>query len=273
MSLAEDTLVKPEVRLTDAVDLLRSCAAESVAVLPTDPPYGVSYQSNRRKETKTKPIAGDWNFPVGELFTETARVLRKDGAMWLFTRWDVYPLWARLVPATLKLVNLVVWDKGNHTAGDLTGNLGFRWEGIMLLRRADGRLKIRGKRHPNLWEFPRVPAARAIHPAEKPVDLLVRAIGMFSDAGDLVVDPFCGSGATGEAAVRLKRRVLLGDNDAAYVRAAQQRLGLPVTAPQPTRTAATMPLRAPEVCLDALEGLHPEDIREVAALIAAHRAG
>ena len=262
-----------EVAQADAVDLLHLCQDGEVGVLLTDPPYGVSYQSNRRKETKTKPIAGDWNFPVGELFTETARVLRKDGAMWLFTRWDVYPLWARLVPATLKLVNLVVWDKGNHTAGDLTGNLGFRWEGIMLIRKAAGRLRVRGKRWPNLWEFPRVPAGKAQHPAEKPVDMLVRAIEMFSDPGDLVVDPFCGSGATGEAAQRCGRRAWLGDNDPAYVAVAQERCGLPVTVAVPVAPQqGTGQVDTFTPCLDVLDGLHPEDIVAVATYLREQRA-
>jgi site-specific DNA-methyltransferase (adenine-specific) len=252
-----------EVRRQDAVELLASLPEGSVACVLTDPPYGISYQSNRSVSAgKSKPVAGDWNFDLTAFLDECARVLRPDGCVWVFTRWDVYPLWCRSIPPTLKVQNFVVWVKDNHTAGDLTGNLGYKWEGVMLLSRAPslgGRLRLRSGRMANVWEFARVPHARMTHPTEKPIALLRQAIVCFTDPGDLVVDPFCGSGSTGEAALESGRRVLLGDIDPEYIQLARKRVGLPVeeVPPAPIREVAG----DIEADLSLLEGVHPEELR------------
>lgn len=241
----------------DALALLGEQGDGTAQLIVTDPPYGISYQSNHRKAGKPAPIARDWNFQIGPLLDEVARVLVPGGAAFVFTRWDVYPLWARSVPPGLKLANRITWVKDNHSAGDLEGNFGFKTEDIMFL--VKGRHRLRGRRWSNVWEFPRVPAARQIHPAEKPVPLLRRAIESSSDPGDLVIDPFCGSGATGEAAAECGRRALLGDTDPDVVHRARMRLGLPVDlAHKPL--VRLVPDREPELCLDALDGLHPEDV-------------
>lgn len=257
-----------EVRLQDATALLRSLKAESVAAVIADPPYGIRYQPRRQQDGMTA-IAGDWQFRVGPFFRDVERALCPGGAAYVFTRWDVYPSWRDAIPGGLVLKNLIVWDKGNHTSGDLAGNFGFRWEAIMFL--AKGRHELRGKRHPNVWTFPRVPAARAIHLAEKPVPLLRRAIEASTDPGDLVVDPFCGSAATAVAAAECGRRAIVGDNDPRCVRAARHRLGLPLDdlpddAPEP-------PAEVPKSALDLsiLDGIHPEDLAELVAQIRANR--
>lgn len=249
-----------EYRQQSADDLMGSLEANSVQMVLTDPPYGVSYQSNRSIQ-KRKPISNDWNFQIGPFLQAAERILKEGGVCYLFTRWDIYPLWVRNLPPGLALKNFIVWNKDNHSSGDLTGNFGFKWEGIMML--VKGRHVLRGSRWSNVWDFPRVPFKQQRHPAEKPVALLRRAIEASSDPGDLVVDPFAGSGATGEAALLTGRNALLGDIDADYVRKGRERLGLTVEdlpAPTITRVVET----DPTVCLDALEGLHPEEIRSVA---------
>lgn len=51
------------------------------------------------------------------------------------------------------------------------------------------------------------------HPTQKPHSLMLELVGLFSDPGELILDPYCGSGATGAAALELGRRVILADND------------------------------------------------------------
>lgn len=254
-----------ETRLQDARALLASLADDSLPLLVTDPPYGISYQSNHRKEGKSAPIAADWEFQIHPFFHELSRVLQPGGAAYVFTRWDVYPDWARAVPSGLEIKNFIIWNKNNHSAGDLSGNFGFKYEGLMFL--VKGRHRLRGSRWPNVWDFPRVSATHQIHPAEKPVALLQRAIEASSDPGDLVVDPFCGSGSTGEAALLSGRRSLLGEIDKRVLRAARKRLGLtedPNLLDPPTSNPPTD--RDMEVCLDVLEGLHPEDLLVLAEM-------
>lgn len=245
-----------EVRRQDAVEMLRSLPDESVNMVLTDPPYGISYQSNW-SEVKTAPIAGDHQFNPGILLDEIVRVLKNDSAAFLFTRWDVYPEWYRSVPTELNVKNLIVWNKDNHSSGDLFGDFGAKWEGLMFI--VKGRPKLRGYRHNNVWDFPRMSRKGQRHPAEKPVALLRRAIESFTDEDDLVVDPFCGSGSTAEAAFGIGRRALVGDIDQQYVKIARQRLGL--TDDSPSELPSRPLDREVLINLSALDGLHPEDVR------------
>lgn len=69
------------------------------------------------------------------------------------------------------------------------------------------------------------------HPTQKPVALYEYLIRTYTQPGDLVVDPFAGSGTTGVAARNLGRRYILGDITPEYVDIARQRLALPFTLP------------------------------------------
>ena len=123
-----------------------------------------------------------------------------------------------------------------------------------------GRHHLRGPRWPNVWEFARVPFGRSRHPAEKPVPLLQRAIESSSDRDALVVDPFCGSGSTAEAAIRSGRRALIGDVDRRWLRECLDRLSLSprpeFNDPQPINLGD----RPTSIDLSLLEGVHPEDL-------------
>jgi site-specific DNA-methyltransferase (adenine-specific) len=246
----------------EANDLMRSLEAASVQVIVADPPYGIAYHSNRYvNKNPHAPVARDWNFQIGPFLNAAARALCDGGALYLFTRWDVYPLWASAIAPPLELKNVIVWVKDNHSAGDLIGDFGNKYEQIMML--VKGRHKRRGHRWSNVWEFPRVPAKKLLHPTQKPVDLVRRAVEASSDVGGMVVDPFCGSGTTGEAAAACGRLALVGDIDPSMIRIACKRLGLAV--PEGVEEA---PPAAPPECpvfgavppAPHLWGVHPEDL-------------
>lgn len=74
---------KIEIRCQDAIELLQELEDSSIQLVCTDPPYGISYQSNRRKEGKSAPISGDYNFQAYPFFRETARILKTGGAAYV----------------------------------------------------------------------------------------------------------------------------------------------------------------------------------------------
>ena len=254
--------VGSDIVLSDALALLGSIRAGGAAVIVTDPPYGIAYHSNHHKDKNPHaPIANDWNFQIGSFLRAADRALKDGGALYLFTRFDVYPLWAMELPPSLSLKNMIVWDKGNHSSGDLTGNFGFRHELIMFV--VKGRHTLRGKRWPNIWSAARVSHERLRMPAEKPVLLYERAISSSSDPGDLAVDPFCGSGTLAEAARMAGRRFLAGDVDPKMVDLARRRVGLSTIAhddePPVARPCPVFNVSPPD---PSLWGLHPEDVME-----------
>ncbi len=77
----------------------------------------------------------------------------------------------------------------------------------------------------DVWEIPPESAARVGHPAPFPIALPERLIHMNTYEGELVLDPFMGSGTTGVAAVRTGRHFIGYDTDAAYAAAAMTRIG------------------------------------------------
>ncbi|MGB3411736.1 MAG: site-specific DNA-methyltransferase [Microthrixaceae bacterium] len=108
----------------------------------------------------------------------------------------------------------------------------------------------------DLWEIPPERATRVGHPAPFPVELPSRLIDLYTYKGDVVLDPFMGSGSTAVAATRSQRHYLGFDTDAAYVEIAKQRvqterarLELEVTSGVPTfkvEIAAVAPAKRPK---------------------------
>ncbi len=83
----------------------------------------------------------------------------------------------------------------------------------------------------DVWDLPAESATRVGHPAPFPVELPRRLIELFTYRGDLVLDPFCGSGSTAVAALRTGRHYVGFDTDPGYVALAEERLAAERLAP------------------------------------------
>jgi DNA modification methylase len=91
----------------------------------------------------------------------------------------------------------------------------------------------------DVWEIPPESAQRVGHPAPFPVELPARLIDLYTYRGDLVLDPFLGSGSTAVAAVRTGRHYVGYDLDPAYVSLAEERVATERAAAATTNDAAT----------------------------------
>lgn len=189
----------------NCISLLKKGSTDSVNFMITDPPYGINYVSNRCEHGKQHgEIANDASVDQEfnkEWITEASRVLKPNSAVMIFTRWDVWNEWIDLILPYWDIKNMIVWVKNNHSAGDLTGNLGNQHELIIFAAR--GKFKIHGRRWSNVWNFNKVPPNR--HPTEKPLGLIKRGIELCTTKGDLVLDPFLGSGTTLQACYQTER--------------------------------------------------------------------
>ena len=83
----------------------------------------------------------------------------------------------------------------------------------------------------SIWSFPTESAKRVSHPAPFPVELPRRCIEFYTFCGDVVLDPFCGSGSTAVAAKQTARSYICFDINAEYIEIARQRV---VDAPNPS---------------------------------------
>lgn len=207
---------------------------QPVKLVLTDPPYGVNFVSRRAATPEGKkwvrPVAADATLAGAiELFNDVMDGLLPrcddEAELYVFTRWDIVDEWIRVVRGLdrhgFKYKMLLVWDKGIPGMGDIDSNWGCGHELVLYCKKG---LRLVPKRRSSIVAVDKVHTSRAIHPTEKPVALLEEYIKMSTDPGDLVVDPFAGSGSTLEACLRTGRNGLGFELDPMYVDRIQNRL-------------------------------------------------
>ncbi len=159
-----------------------------------DPPYGIEYQSNKRvKSGKFEELENDDEINVDFLFA-ILNHLKKDFALYICTRWDVYPQWYEQINSIVPIKNIIIWDKPGGGIGDLKGNYWNQHEFILYCA-LDNHV-LRGVREGNVWNFGGKNVASYLHPTQKPVGLPAKCFEHSSDIGDIVVDLYIGSGTS-----------------------------------------------------------------------------
>ena len=215
-----------QVDTQDAVTWLRALPDASVDLVVTDPPYE-SLEKHRAVGTTTrlkhsKASSNDWfaifpNQRFQELFVEFYRVLKRDTHFYLFCDQETMFVAKPIAEAVgFKFWKPLVWDKRRIGMGY---HYRARYEFVLFFEKGKRRLNNLGI--PDIIEAARVFDG---YPTEKPVvvaDVLVR---QSSVTGDLVVDPFMGSGSVGVAAVEAGRDFAGTDVNAAAVEMAAERL-------------------------------------------------
>ncbi len=210
----------------DAVDWLRDRPTESVDLLISDPAYE-SLVKHRAIGTTTrlkhsKSSSNDWfkvfpNARFAELFQEVYRVLKRNTHFYLLcdaeTMFVVKPEAER---AGFRFWKPLVWDK--RTIG-MGYHYRARYEFILFFEKGKRRLNNLGVA--DVISLPRIHGG---YPAEKPPELAEVLIGQSSVPGEVVADPFMGSGSVGVAAARLGRRFLGNDLNPHAVSLAGERL-------------------------------------------------
>ena len=210
----------------DAVSWLARLPHESVDLIVTDPAYE-SLEKHRAVGTTTrlkhsKASSNDWfrifpNARFPELFAEVFRVLRPDSHFYLFcdaeTMFVAKPEAER---AGFRFWKPLVWDK--RTIG-MGYHYRARYELILFFEKGKRRLNDLG-----VADIIAVPRLHRGYPAEKPADVSAILIGQSSQPGEVVADPFMGSGSVGVAALRAGRRFLGTDVNPEAVRVSAQRL-------------------------------------------------
>jgi DNA modification methylase len=204
----------------DVLPTFRPCGTPTIIC---DPPYGISFQSKMRASGKAFPmIVGD-EAPCVEWILDGARALACDGAMLCFCRWDVEREFADAMRAAgLMVKSEVIWDKGRGGLGDLSGAFAPQHENILFATKSG--FEFPHGRPPSVLSVARVNADEQVHPNEKPVGLMEYLVRHLARRGQVVLDPFMGSGATGVACVRAGRSFWGIELDDNYFEIAQRRI-------------------------------------------------
>jgi adenine-specific DNA-methyltransferase len=198
----------------DCVAVMRTIPAESVDLIVTDPPYLVNYRARDGRR-----VPGDnnnhWLRPA---FAEMHRVLRRNRFAVSFYGWNTVDQF------------LTVWREiGLHPVGHLVFNKSYtsrrgytqaRHECAYLLAKGTPERPLRPLPDVLPWRY----TGNRLHPTQKPLEAIRPLIEAYSQPGDIVLDPFAGSGTTAAAARQLHRSFIGIELDPAYFRNATQRL-------------------------------------------------
>ena len=209
---------------TDAMALARCLGGRPADMVFTDPPYNVAYGAHggqaadapaRRLVNDAMP-ADEWErFCRAWAAALTANVA---GALYVCMSSKEWPLVARvLAEAGAHWSDTIIWAKDRFTLGRADYQRQYEpiWYGW-----PDGSQRhwAGGRDQGDVWSIPR-PAASPLHPTQKPLELVERAIANSSTPGATVLDPFCGAGTTLIACERTGRCGVGIELDPRYVAA------------------------------------------------------
>jgi len=208
---------------TSTGDLAALMAGEKADALVTDPPYGVSYVG---KTPRALRIRGDQPAGLDELlagaFAQAGRVLAGGAAIYVFhpAGGGAASFMQAFSRAGFSILQGLVWVKGSIVLGH--GDYHYRHEPILYGRTPGARRKGRGRggwyggnAASSVIEVPR-PSASVDHPTAKPVELVRKLIENSTRRGQIVLDPFAGSGSTLVASELSGRRCYSMEIDPRY---------------------------------------------------------
>jgi site-specific DNA-methyltransferase (adenine-specific) len=195
----------------------------SIDLIVTDPPYGIKYQSNMRKKTeKFSLLENDDNDLRFLVYSEMFRVLKDNSCCIVFASWKNFSRDYTELEKYFSIKNTIIWFKRGGGIGDLKHSLLTDYEIAIVCHK--GKCPIRGKREGSVWEIKKVNSNKMKHPTEKPTELIERLIEKFSNEGDVVLDPFLGSGTTAVASINTKRNFIGFELSKEYFDIAEKRI-------------------------------------------------
>ena len=256
--------------------------ASSVDLVFADPPYNLQLASDLRRpdDSRVDAVDDDWDkfdsFAHYDDFTRAwlraaRRVLKPNGAIWVIGSYhNIFRVGATLQDLDYWLLNDVIWRKANPmpnfrgtrftnahetliwAAREKKSRVTFNYEAM---KQANDDTQMRSD-----WLFPLCTGAERLkdeadeklHPTQKPEALLYRILTATTRPGDVVLDPFFGTGTTGAVARRLGRRFLGIERDSRYAAGALKRLASIRPAPAEALAPAVAKRQAPRVAFGSL---------------------
>lgn len=233
----------------DSIKLLKLMPNESVDIIFADPPYHLSNGGMTVKNGKMVSVnKAGWDKSKGQdldrqfherWITEALRLLKPNGTLWISgTYHSIYHCGEIILQKGNRILNEITWFKPNATPNmgcrcftashetllwiskDKNARHTFNYQEMKDGYWPDDKLKNPGKQMRSVWAIS-PPGAKekkqGKHPTQKPIKLLSRIIQATSSEGDLILDPFNGSGTTGVAAMLNNRKYIGIDLDKEYL--------------------------------------------------------
>jgi len=239
----------------DCIEVMQGLPAGSVDLIFADPPYNLQLKGTLHRPDNSLVDAVDdaWDqfdgFAAYDRFTKdwlaaARRLLKPDGAIWVIGSYhNIFRVGSALQDAGFWLLNDVVWRKSNPMPNFRGKRFTNAHETLIWASRSEGAkytfnydaLKAlnEGLQMRSDWTIPLCTGHERLkdangdkaHPTQKPEALLHRILVATTNPGDVVLDPFFGTGTTGAVARMLGRHWIGIEREAAYISAATARIG------------------------------------------------
>lgn len=235
----------------DSFKLLKEIDPNSIDMIFADPPYflsndGVSCHSGKQVSVNK----ADWDKGINvakklnyyRKWIKLCRgILKDNGSIWISgTMHNIYLVGTALELEGFSIINNIIWQKPNPSPNLACRSFTHSTETVLWARKQltntkKGKhtfnyelMKIEngGKQMKDVWQIPLVTKQEkkyGKHPTQKPLKLMERIIKASTNEGDIILDPFNGSGTTGIEAVRLKRKYIGIDNVKEYLEISKKR--------------------------------------------------
>jgi len=249
-----DSIPLNQVLLGDCVDIMNALPECSVDLVFADPPYNMQLTGELRRPDNSKVDAVDdhWDkFPslteyddfTRRWLTAARRVLKDNGTLWVIGSYhNIYRVGAILMDLGFWILNDVVWVKHNPTPHMKGVRFCNAHETLLWAKKSAEQTRYtfhyremksgnEDKQMRSDWYFPicqgnerEIADGEKAHTTQKPEALLHRVISATSNPGDLILDPFCGTGTTAAVAKRHNRNFITIDREEDYVQVARRRV-------------------------------------------------
>lgn len=219
--------------LGDSFKELKKIEAKSIDMIFADPPYflsgdGITCSGGKMVSVKK----GEWDEKIDikekhrfnkKWIRACKRVLKDDGTIWISgTMHNIYSIGMALEEEGFKIINNITWRKLNPPPNISCRAFVHSTETILWAKKNIKKAKHKfnyvlmkelngGKQAKDVWDSPLTkPSEKKCgkHPTQKPMIILEKLILASTDEGDLILDPFNGSGTTGIVANKLKRKYI-----------------------------------------------------------------
>lgn len=208
-----------KIHHADCFEFMDKIPDKSIDLILTDPLYGIGWQSGRRIK-KYKKIENDNNLHwLHSFMNKVKRILKDDGCIYVFCSWHNVDIFKSEIQKLIPVKNILIWNKNNFGSGDLYADYAPKYEMIIFCN--PKRKYLNGKRIPNVLNFKKT--RNEFCPTQKPIDLFETLIEKTTNKGDIVFDPFSGSGVTAIAAYNLKRQFICVEKDYDYYKKSNER--------------------------------------------------
>lgn len=233
----------------DCRQVLADLPDRSVDMIFADPPYFMQLQNELRRPNNTVVDAVDdewdqfssyaeYDAFVKDWLRECQRVLKDTGTLWVIGMYhNLFRVGAIMQDLGYWMLNTVIWEKSNPTPQFrgvrfcnaheemIWATKGEKYARGYTFNYHDLKAENGGKQMRSIWKFPicngdarkKGGDGKKLHSTEKPLALLERVIAASTKPGDLVLDPFGGTGTSAEAALRLGRRYFVIEQQSLYI--------------------------------------------------------